>query len=116
MTVTSLQHQVGRRIAQARRAAGQTQRVLAAHLGWSRDMLASVESGRRALTLDRLAQLAQALAVAPAALLVDDGAAASVIDRLTAAPDLAPSVLFFLDSMGNEPPSSVPDEHPLVDS
>ena len=108
---TSFQHQVGRRVAHARRAAGYTQHALAARLGWSRDTLASVESGRRDITLDRLAQLAQVLAVAPAALLVDDTAVASIIGRLIDEPGLVPSVVFFLDTVRNELPSLALDDH-----
>jgi transcriptional regulator with XRE-family HTH domain len=92
-------HAIGRRIASARRAALLTQEQLAQRLGWPRDTLIHYEHGRRALAVDRLAAIATALGVHPAALLVDDPAFAALIDQLAGKPELRAQVEFFLNTL-----------------
>ena len=93
-------HTVGRRIAEARRTARLTQAELAARVGWPRDTLINVEHGRRPITVERLVQIAAALNVPPATLLVDDEQIARLIGRLIRGTDeLRSQVAFFLDSL-----------------
>lgn len=89
---------VGRRIASFRRAAHLTHAQLAERLGWPRDTLIHYEHGRRALSVERLAQIARALNVHPAALVIDDDALATLVQRLTDA-DTRAQVQFFLDTL-----------------
>ena len=94
---------VGRRIAEARRTARLTQAELAAHVGWPRDTLINVEHGRRPITVERLVQIAAALGVSPATLLVDDEQTARLIGKLIGGTDeLRGQVAFFLDSLAAE--------------
>lgn len=93
---------VGRRIADARRAAGLTQAELADRLNWPRDTLIHYEHGRRALALDRLAAIAAALNLHPAALLVEDDTLARLIGRLSADKQLGKQVAFFFDTLDQE--------------
>lgn len=91
---------VGQRIAAARRAARLTQAELAARAGWPRDTLINVEHGRRPITVERLAQVAAALGLPPALLLIDEAQTARLIGRLLAGSDeLRGQVAFFLDSL-----------------
>lgn len=98
---------VGRRIASLRQRAGLSQRELADRLGWTRDVIAHYELGRRELGLERLAALAAALRVSPSTLLADDERA-PVLLALDSRPELLGEVLFFLNSLeqgGELPPS-----------
>jgi transcriptional regulator with XRE-family HTH domain len=90
---------VGRRIAAARRAAGLTQAELAARLAYPRDTLIHYEHGRRVLAVDRLAAIATALGLHPAALLVDDPSFGALVGRLAADPELRAQVEFFLGTL-----------------
>ena len=97
-------HIVGRRIAAARRRAGLTQAELAQRLGWPRDTLIHFEHGRRALTVDRLKAIANALRLPAAALLVDDPALSGLITRLVGEPELRVQVEFFIRTLDTELP------------
>jgi transcriptional regulator with XRE-family HTH domain len=99
---------VGRRIAAARRAAGLSQRELAAHLGWPRDTLINYEYGRRAIDVDRLVLIAGALDCHPATLLLDaDDVLAAVIERVRADAELVQQVAFFLDTLTAEQEAAI---------
>ncbi|HEX6289400.1 MAG TPA: helix-turn-helix transcriptional regulator [Herpetosiphonaceae bacterium] len=93
---------VGRRIAAVRQARRLSQAALAERLGWPRDTLAHYEYGRRALTIERLAAVAAALGVHPAALLVDDPALAALLTRLIDNVELWQQVAFFVDTLDAE--------------
>jgi transcriptional regulator with XRE-family HTH domain len=99
--------QVGRRIADLRQRAGLSQRELAARLGWTRDIVAHYEVGRRELGLERLAAIADALNVSPATLLARDDLA-PILLTLDTRPELLGEVRFFLTSLerGGDPPPS----------
>jgi len=99
---TSLNHTVGRRIAAARRAAKLTQAQLAARLHWPRDTLIHYENGRRAIAVDRVEQIATALGISPATLLMDNELLASIFNQLAGDPYLPKQVLFFLTSLAEE--------------
>lgn len=75
---------------------------LATALGWPLNTLVNYEYGRRPLQLDRLEEIAAALALPAAALLVGDSATATVIARLRADPGLAHDVGFFIDALDSE--------------
>jgi transcriptional regulator with XRE-family HTH domain len=103
---SELSRLVGRRIALLRQRAGLSQRELADRLGWTRDVIAHYELGRRELGLERLSALAAALRVSPPTLLADDERA-PVLLALDAHPELLGEVLFFLSSLkhgGDLPP------------
>ena len=102
MTDEPITRTVGRRIATARHAARLTQGELAARLGWPRDTLIHYEHGRRALSVERLAQIAAALQVHPAALLIADDALAALVGRLVADDHLGTQVAFFLNTLDEE--------------
>lgn len=107
MTARSdMMYQVGRRIAEIRQRTGLSQRELAEQLGWTRDTIAHYEGGRRALGLDRLAAIAQALHVSPATLVARDEQGALLL-ALDARPELLAQVDFFLTTIqrGGDPPS-----------
>ena len=101
---------VGHRMAAARRAAGLTQAELAARLGWPRDTLIHYEHGRRAIAVDRVAAVAQALGVPPATLLMDDDTLARLFTRLAGDPYLPKQVLYFLSAL--EEGDDGEDAHP----
>ncbi len=96
---------VGRRIAELRRRAGLSQRELAELLGWTRDIIAHYELGRRELGLERLAAIAAALGVSPATLLAHDDQVLILL-ALDTRPELLREVRFFLRSLeqSGEPP------------
>lgn len=102
---SELARQVGRRIAELRQRAGLSQRELAGHLGWTRDIVAHYELGRRELGLERLAAIAAALSVSPATLLARDDQA-PILLTLDTRPELLGEVKFFLTSLeeGGDPP------------
>jgi len=95
-------HSVGRRIAAARRAAGLTQAELATRLAWPRDTLIHYEHGRRAITVDRVAAIAEALGIPPATLLMDDELLARLFTRLASDPYLPKQVLYFLSTLDED--------------
>lgn len=106
MTARSdMMHHVGRRIAEIRQRAGLSQRELAERLGWARDTIAHYELGRRALGLERLAAIAEALRVSPATLIAKDAQGALLL-TLDARPELLAQVDFFLTTLdhGGDPP------------
>jgi transcriptional regulator with XRE-family HTH domain len=96
---TSLNHIVGRRIAAARRSARLTQAQLAAKLDWPRDTLIHYENGRRAIAVDRIEQIAAALGIPAATLLIDDEALAAIFTQLASDPYLPKQVRFFLATL-----------------
>lgn len=96
---------VGKRIAVARQRAGLSIGDLATRIGWPRDTLVNYELGRRAITIERLQVIAEALRVPPAILLLDDDQLAEVVGRLAAEPALLSHVRFFLDTLQDDTPS-----------
>jgi transcriptional regulator with XRE-family HTH domain len=100
---------VGRRIAAARRQAGFTHAELAARLGWPRDTLIHYEHGRRAITVDRLAAIADALDLPPASFLIDDAALSRLIVRLLREGELQTQVQFFLSTLESDQTTSNPE-------
>ena len=102
--------QVGQRIAAARQRAGLSARDLAARLSWPRDTLVNYEQGRRAITIERLQEIAAALYLSPAVLLLDDQHLVQVLTTLTREPALLPHVDFFISSLHDEPPAPPNDE------
>ncbi len=91
--------EIGRRIADLRRAAHLTHAQLAERLGWPRDTLIHYEHGRRALSVERLAAIARALEVDPAVLTTADPALATLVRRLANDPEAQAQVRFFLETM-----------------
>lgn len=102
MNDTSYRRTVGQRIGTARRAAGLTHAQLAARLGWPRDTLIHYEHGRRALSIERLAAIADALGMHPAVFLVDDTGLGTLIQRLAQDSNLRAQVTFFLTTLDDE--------------
>jgi transcriptional regulator with XRE-family HTH domain len=90
---------IGRRIAAARRAAGLTQAELAQRLGWPRDTLIHYEHGRRALSIDRLSAIADALTLHPASLLIADERLAALVQRVLCDTEVQAQVDFFLSAL-----------------
>lgn len=64
--------ELGRRIAERRHAAGQTQEAVAGAAGIGSSYLAHIEAGRKKPTLDTLRKIAEALAVEAWQLLTDE--------------------------------------------
>jgi transcriptional regulator with XRE-family HTH domain len=106
----SLRTIVGARIRAFRRARRLSAQQLADRLDWPLNTLINYEYGRRPLHIDRLAALAETLAVPPILFFVADAATADVIAHLVADPSLAPDVTFFLETLHGElaNPSAVP--------
>jgi len=96
---------VGKRIAVARQRAGLLIGDLATRIGWPRDTLVNYELGRRAITIERLHVIAEALQVSPAILLLDDNRLSEVVGSLIAKPALLSHVQFFLDTLQDDAPS-----------
>lgn len=97
-----LSARVGQRIRMLRRAQQLSAEALAERLHWPKDTLINYEYGRRALTLDRLEQIATALELSPVALLVSDARLILLIEQLTHDPGLIDHITFFLDSLAAE--------------
>jgi len=68
-----LNRQLGANLREIRRARGFTQETWAAHLGYDRTYVASVERGERNITLDTLSALADLIDVDPIELLESHG-------------------------------------------
>ncbi len=102
---------VGERIRTLRRLRGMSAQDLAGTLGWPLDTLVNYEYGRRPIQLDRLAALAEALAVPPVTLLIADQDTADLVARLTSDTSLTQDVNFFLDALHIEGsrPSQAPE-------
>ena len=98
MDDVSFAQAVGQRISRARQAAHLTQAELATRVGWPRDTLIHYEHGRRALSIARLAELAAALGIHPATLLIGDDDA-RLIGMLLANHELRSQVLFFVSTL-----------------
>jgi transcriptional regulator with XRE-family HTH domain len=96
---------VGLRIAAARQRAGLSIRELADRIGWPRDTLVNYELGRRAITIERLDQIAEALGISAAAFLIEDEQLAALVGRLASDPALLAHVRFFLDTLDDDVPS-----------
>jgi transcriptional regulator with XRE-family HTH domain len=95
---------VGQRIAAARQRGGLSIRDLADRIGWPRDTLVNYELGRRAITIERLDQIAEALGVSAAALLIEDERLAALVGQLASSPALLAHVRFFLDTLDDDAP------------
>lgn len=95
---------IGRRLAAARQGAGLSMRQLAERLGWPHTTLGNYESGRRALPVARLLEIAQALGRSPAALLLDPPEAAAVADQLAGNVELSIQVAYFLETLAQPIP------------
>ena len=102
MSDQAIARAVGQRIATARHAARLTQGELAARLGWPRDTLIHYEHGRRALSVDRLAEIAAALNVHPAVLLIADETLGGLVARLAVDERLRAQVSFFLSTLDED--------------
>lgn len=96
---------VGQRIAAARQRAGLSTRDLAERIGWPRDTLVNYELGRRAITIERLQVIADALRLPSAMLLLENDQLAEVVGRLAAEPTLLSHVRFFLDTLHDDVPA-----------
>lgn len=95
---------VGRRLAAARQAAGLSIRDLADRLGWPHTTLGNYESGRRALPVVRLIDIANALGRSPAALLLDLPEAAAVVDQIADDVERCLQVAYFLETLAQPLP------------
>lgn len=95
--------QIGQRLAAWRQAAGLTIRELADRLGWPHTTLGNYESGRRALPIARLYDIARALDRVPAVLLVEDTSAAAIVDLVTRDPERCAQVAFVLETLNDSP-------------
>jgi len=100
---TTAARTLGRRIAEARRAANLTQVELAAKLQWPVDTIINYENGRRALTVERLTTIAAALGKPAAALLLDDPGTAQLVTRLVEDAELRGQVSFFVEALDASP-------------
>ena len=97
---------VGQRVAVARKTAGLTVRQLAERLGWpDHSRLTSYETGRRALSVVTLMEIAQALSQAPAALLVESPEEASVITRVAGNRERAQQLAYLIELLGDDEPA-----------
>lgn len=96
--------QIGRRVAAWRQSAGLTIRELADRLGWPHTTLGNYESGRRALPIARLYEIAAALGHAPAALLIDEPQAATIVDQIARDPERCAQIEFILETLRDAPP------------
>lgn len=96
---------VGQRIAAARQEAGLSVRELAERIGWPRDTLVNYELGRRAITIEKLDQIAMALNIPAAALLIEDAQLAGLVARLIDSPALRSHIRFFVGTLDDELPS-----------
>lgn len=94
--------QVGALLREARLRAGLTQHELATRLAWSPDTLASYETGRRGLRVAQLLEVARALDLPPAALLLSEAQEVTVLRRLGANAERWGQVLLFLDALEQE--------------
>jgi transcriptional regulator with XRE-family HTH domain len=97
---------IGKRLAAARQGAGLSIRQLAERLGWPHTTLGNYESGRRALPVARLIDIAHALGHTPAALLLDPPEAVAVVDRIAGNVELSIQVAYILETL-EEP---IPDD------
>ena len=95
---------VGQRIAVVRQHAGLSIRDLAERIGWPRDTLVNFELGRRAITIERLQVIADALGVPSATFLLESTQLADLLRRLAADPELLAHVRFFLDTLHDDIP------------
>lgn len=107
--------QIGQRVAAWRTAAGLTIRELAVRLGWPHTTLGNYESGRRALPIARLYEIAAALGHAPATLLVDEPEAAAIVDLVARDSERCAQIGFILETLNEalpEPPDGFPNSLP----
>lgn len=100
--VDSGDQQAGSLLREARLRAGLTQHELALRVGWSPDTLANYETGRRGLRAAQLIEVASALGVPPAALLLDVPEAGEVLRRLGDSRKRWGQVRLFLEALGPE--------------
>ena len=97
--VDSGDQQAGAFLREARLRAGLTQHELALRVGWSPDTLANYETGRRGLRAAQLFEVASALGVPPASLLIDIPEAAEVLRRLGDRRERWSQARLFLDAL-----------------
>jgi transcriptional regulator with XRE-family HTH domain len=95
--------QLGQRVAAWRTSAGLTIRELADRLGWPHTTLGNYESGRRALPIARLYEIAAALDHAPATLLVEEPEAAAIVDQVVLDPERCAQIGFILETLNDAP-------------
>ena len=98
-TIDAGDQRVGSALREARLAASLTQQELATRLGWSPDTLANYETGRRGLRAAQIAEVARALNLPAAALLLDVPQATAVLRRLGNDPERWSQVALFLDAL-----------------
>lgn len=96
---------VGQRIAAARQGVGLSIRELAERIGWPRDTLVNYELGRRAITIEKLDQIAAALHIPAAALLIEDAQLAALVARMIDSPALRAHIRFFVNTLDDEIPN-----------
>jgi transcriptional regulator with XRE-family HTH domain len=101
---TAINVQIGRRVAGWRQSAGLTIRELADRLGWPHTTLGNYESGRRALSIARLYDIAAALGHAPAVLLIDDPETAAIVDEIARDPERRAQIEFILETLHDVAP------------
>ena len=99
-----INREIGQRLARWRTSAGLTMRELASRLGWPHTTLGNYESGRRALSIARLYEIAAALDHAPAALLVESEEAAAIVDQVARDGERAAQVAFVLETLDDALP------------
>jgi transcriptional regulator with XRE-family HTH domain len=100
---------VGQRLATARKAAGLTVRQLAERLGWpDHSRLTNYETGRRALSVVTLIEIAQVLSQAPAALLVESPEEAEIITQVAGNRERAQQLVYLIQLL-DEPEPAPPD-------
>jgi transcriptional regulator with XRE-family HTH domain len=104
---STIDQQIGQRIAAARQAAGLTVRDLATRLGWPHTTLSNYEVGRRSLPVSRLYEIAAALQRTPASLLIEPPEAASIVDVLADNLDRCLQVQMVLETLDDPLPEPV---------
>jgi transcriptional regulator with XRE-family HTH domain len=97
--------ELGQRVTAWRTHAGLTIRELADRLGWPHTTLGNYESGRRALPIARLYEIAAALDHAPATLLVTEPEAAAIVDQVARDSVRAAQITFVLETLNEAPPA-----------
>lgn len=98
---------IGQRITAARREANLSMRQLAERLGWSdHSRVANYESGRRAVSVSALLELAQALGLPAAALLVETREERAVIAHVAGQRERAQQLAYMIKLLDEPEPDS----------
>lgn len=96
---------IGRRIAAARQLAGLSTRQFAERLGWSdHSRVTNYESGRRAVTVPTLMEIARALQVPVAALLVETPDEQAVIAHVAGNQERAQQLAYMIKMLDEPEP------------